>query len=124
MTRKHKFAVSAFVGLLLCLSGCGKPIAESRLLGAWQFDVRRTIMVLETNHTYTLKADDGRTTIGDWRLQGRRLITIGHLWTNKSTAIPVALTNDTRITELSDSRMVLQNWGGPVSSLTRVVTNH
>jgi hypothetical protein len=31
---KNKFAESAIVGLLLCISGCGKPVAESSLAGA------------------------------------------------------------------------------------------
>jgi hypothetical protein len=121
---KHKIAVSAIACLLLCIPGFGRPINESRLLGAWQFDVLRTTMTLDTNHTYTLKADDGRTTLGEWKLQGNRLITIGQTWTNASGAIRVALTNDTRITELTDSRMILQNWGGEASTLTRIVANH
>ena len=121
---KHKIAVSAIACLLLCIPGCGRPINESRLLGAWQFDVQRTTMTLDTNHTYTLKADDGRTTLGEWKLQGNRLITIGQTWTNASGAMRVTLTNDTRITELTDSRMILQNWGGEASTLTRVVANH
>ena len=120
----HKFAVGTVVGLLFCILGCGKPIEESSLLGTWQFDVQRAIMVLDTNHTYTLKADDGRATLGEWKLQGHRLITIGQSWTNESAAMRVSVTNDTRIIELTDSRLVLQNWGGPVSSLTRVVANH
>jgi len=121
---KHKFAVISISGLLLCLVGCGKPIAESSLLGTWRFDVQHTVMVLDASHAYTLKADDGRTTLGEWRLEGHRLITVGQTWTNQSAAFRISVTNDTKITELTDSRMVLQNWGGPVSSLTRIVASH
>lgn len=123
-TMKHQFTVFTISSLLLCLAGCGKPVEESSLVGAWQFDVQHTIMVLDASHAYTLKADDGRTTLGEWRLEGHRLITVGQMWTNQSTAIRLSDTNDTRITELTDSRMVLQNWGGPVSRLTKVVPAH
>ena len=97
-------------------------ITESQLLGEWQYDVRRTIMVLDSSHVYRLKADDGRTTFGEWKLEGNRLITIGQAWLNGPTAIKLAVTNDTAIKELSDSRMVLQNWGGPATTLTRVTS--
>ena len=96
------------------------PITESSLIGDWQFDVHRTIMVLNPSHVYRLRADDGRTTFGEWRLEGSRLITIGQAWMNGANAIKVAVTNDTQIKELTDSRMVLQNWGGPATTLTRV----
>jgi hypothetical protein len=121
---KPQLAVIPISALLLCLAGCGRPIEEGRLLGTWEFDVQQTRMVLDANHAYTLKADDGRTTLGQWRLVGSRLITIGQTWTNQSGAMQVSVTNDTKITELSDTRMVLQNWGGPIATLTRVVSSH
>jgi len=121
---KDKIADITIAGLLLCLVGCGKPVEEGRLVGSWKFDAQQTTMALETNHTYALKAGDGRTTLGQWKLEGNRLITIGQTWTNQSGAIQVSVTNDTKIAELSETRMVLQNWGGPISSLTRVVSNH
>jgi hypothetical protein len=79
-------------------------------------------MVLNTNHTYSLKADDGRTTLGQWSLQGNRLITTRESWTDASgavTAIMPPMINDTKVAKLTDSKMILQNWGGPASSLTR-----
>ena len=97
-----------------------QQITENRLLGEWQFDARRTIMVLDSSHVYRLKAEDGRTTFGEWKLAGNRLITIGQAWVSGAVAIKTAVTNDTRIKELTDSRMVLQNWGGPATTLTRV----
>jgi len=82
-------------------------------------------MSLATNHTFTLKPEDGSSTLGgDWRLDGSRLITTGQVYTNGSMVIRAAKNNDTKITELTESRMVLQNWGGPVSSLTKVVPSH
>jgi hypothetical protein len=116
---KHKITISGVACLLLCVFGCSKPVSASRIAGEWQFDGQQTVMLLATNHAYTLKASDGRTTLGQWSLDGDRLIIVGQTWTNASVAIPVTVTNDTKITELSDSRMVLQNLGGPVSSLTR-----
>jgi len=116
---KHKITITSIACLLLCVFGCSKPVSASRITGKWQFDGQQTVMLLDTNHAYTLKASDGRTTLGQWSLEGDRLIIVGQTWTNASVAIPVTLTNDTRITELTDSRMVLQNLGGPVSSLTR-----
>ena len=124
-TMKHIIPVITISGLLLCLVGCSKPIAESSLIGTWQFDTEHSIMLLATNHTFTLKLEDGSSTLGgDWRLEGSRLITTGQIYTNGSMVIRAAKNNDTKITELTDSRMVLQNWGGPVSSLTRVVPSH
>ena len=121
---KHIIPVINISGLLLCIVGCSKPVEESSLIGTWQFDAQHSIMVLDASHAYTLKGDDGRSILGEWRLEGHRLITVGQTWTNQSAAIRVSVTNDTQITELTDSRMVLKNWGGPVSSLTRIVTSH
>ena len=123
---KPKIQVLGIAGLLLFLVGCGQPIKESRLIGAWQFDVEHSIMVLDTNHTFTLRSEKGDASglIGDWHLQGGRLIIVGHTWTDGSNALRTFKTNDTTIAELSDTRMVLQNWGGPVSSLTKVVSSH
>jgi len=79
-------------------------------------------MLLAANHTFTLQPDAGATTLGgNWRLEGSRLITSGQIYTNGSTVILAAKNNDTDITELTESRMVLQNWGGPVASLTKIV---
>lgn len=122
---KHKLAVITIPGLLLCLVGCGKPIQESNLIGLWQFDAEHSIMLLATNHTFTLKPEDGNSTLGgNWRLEGSRLITSGQIYTNGSMVIRAAKNNDTKITELTETRMVLQNWGGLVSTLTRIVTDH
>ena len=82
-------------------------------------------MLLATNHTFTLKPEDGNSTLGgNWRLEGSRLITSGQIYTNGSMVIRAAKNNDTKITELTETRMVLQNWGGLVSTLTRIVTDH
>ena len=116
---KHKITVVTIASILLGILGCSKPIAGSRITGRWQFDGQQTVMLLYTNHAYTLKASDGRTTLGQWSLQGDQLTIVGQTWTNGSPATPVTVTNDTKITELTDSRMVLQNVGGPVSTLTR-----
>ena len=97
---KHELAVATISCLLLCLVGCAKHIKESSLIGSWQFDANHSIMVLDANHAYTLKGDDSRTTLGEWRLDGHRFITVGQTWTNQSAAIRVSVTNDTRITEL------------------------
>ncbi|HZL43165.1 MAG TPA: hypothetical protein VFD66_07770 [Verrucomicrobiae bacterium] len=122
---KKGIAVSVLLSALVCICGCGKPIDESRLIGAWQFNAQRTIMVLETNHAYTLKGenDNGPATLGEWRLQGHRLITIGQIAKVSSGSIRIHQTNDSRIKELTESRMVLKNWGGPTYALTRVSTS-
>ena len=99
------------------------PISERNLVGEWRYDLRRTIMVLDVSHVYRLKSDDSPTIFGEWKLEGNRLITIGQVWMSGATATKVAVTNDTRIKELSDSRMVLQNWGGPGTTLTRITTS-
>ena len=122
---KHKIAVSTIACFLLCILGCGKQVDESRLFGTWQFDAEHSIMLLATNHTFTLKPDDGSSTLGgDWRLEGNRLITSGQTYTNGSMVMRAAKNNDTKITELTDSRMVLKNWGGPTATLTRVASDH
>ena len=122
---KHKIAVSTIASLLLCILGCGKQVDESRLFGTWQFDAEHSIMSLATNHTFTLKPGDGSSTLGgEWRLEADRLITSGQIYTNGSMVIRAAKNNDTKITEFTDSRMVLQNWGGPASTLTRVAADH
>jgi hypothetical protein len=122
---KNKIEVITISGLLLCLIGCSKPIEESSVIGTWQFDAEHSVMLLATNHTFLLKAEDGSSTFGgNWRLEGSRLITIGQAYTNGSVVIRAAKNNDTKITELTESRMVLQNWAGSVSSLTKVVPSH
>jgi hypothetical protein len=122
---KHKITVSGVVCLLLCVCGCSKQVDESRLFGTWQFDAEHSIMSLAANHSFTLKSDDGSSTLGGvWRLEGGRLITSGQVYTNGSMVIRAAKDNDTRVTELADTRMILQNWGGSVSTLTRVEVGH
>jgi hypothetical protein len=81
-------------------------------------------MFLAANHTFTLKPENGSSTLsGDWRLEGSRLITSGRIYMNGSMVIRAAKNNDTRITELTDSRMVLQNLDGPVTTLTRFASS-
>ena len=116
---KNKFAIFSVFSLLLLIVGCSKPIDESRVIGAWKFgSAWGTIMTLNTNHTFSLTGGkgDGGGLIGEWSIQGSRLTTIGHTWTNGSTAINISKINFGKISELTDTQMV---WGS--DSLTRVV---
>ena len=118
---RNKNAVSALVGLLLCIAGCGKPIDESRLVGAWMYPYG-AVLTLATNHTYSRKEPDGRTELGQWYVRGHYLM---HVWTNTYTYASrtgyLVVTNGYTIAELTDSRLVLKNGlGDPGATLTRI----
>ena len=116
---RYKTAVCALVGLLLCIAGCDKPVAvdESLLVGAWKYPYG-AVLTLATNHTYSQKEPDGRTTLGQWRLEGSYLTQI---WTNVSGTTRIKVTNQYLIADLTYSRMVLQNGlGDRGATLTRI----
>jgi len=80
---KHIIPVITISGLLLCLVGCSKPIEGEQPYRFLAVRCGALYYVLATNHTFTLKPEDGSSTLGgDWRLEGSRLITIGQFYTN------------------------------------------
>src|SRR5215471_13636474 len=104
---RNKSAVGALVGLLLCIAGCGKPIDESRLVGAWLFPYG-AVLTLATDHTYSRKEPDGRTELGQWYIHGDHLMKVWKdTYTYASRAGYLVVTNGWSIAELTDLRMVL-----------------
>jgi len=122
MRMSNKTAVSALVGLLLCLSGCSKPIDESRLVGEWKYPFRDAVLTLATNHGYREQEEDGRTKLGQWYVRGHYLMWV---WTNTYTYASrsgyLVVTNGVSIAELTDSHLVLKGGlGEPAYTLTRI----
>ena len=124
----HRFSRFAVVLLFLCIQGCGKSADESKLIGSWQFTIQKSILVLGGDHKCELRgAADKPVLIGTWHVRDNRLIIVYNSAADTSGVVRVAgfaMTNDTRIAELSDSLMVLHNWGGPSNRLVRIEVSH
>lgn len=106
----------------ICIFCYSKPIEEAKLLGSWQADVPMTksVFTFHINHTFSLTGN-GSNLVGKWSLDGNYLVIDKQSWTSGNTAVNISgRTQRTKIAELTDSMLVLRNFGGDATSMKRV----